>query len=86
MIAETILKINSNAKFIIRGNNIDNCEIEWLEDTTPISKENIKSMIPTVEAEIEEENNNLETNKSTGKQKLKDLGLTDAEIKALIGV
>ena len=27
-----------------------------------------------------------ETNKSTGKQKLKDLGLNDAEIKALIGV
>ena len=26
-----------------------------------------------------------ETNASTGKQKLKDLGLTDAEIKALIG-
>ena len=27
-----------------------------------------------------------ETNKSSGKQKLKDLGLNDAEIKALIGV
>jgi len=27
-----------------------------------------------------------ETNASTGKQKLKDLGLNDAEIKALIGV
>ena len=27
-----------------------------------------------------------EANASTGKQKLKDLGLTDAEIKALIGV
>ena len=27
-----------------------------------------------------------ETDKSSGKQKLKDLGLTDAEIKALIGV
>jgi len=26
-----------------------------------------------------------ENNKATGKQKLKDLGLTDAEIKALIG-
>ena len=51
MIAETILKINPNAKFIVRGNDIDNCEIEWLEDTTPISKENIKAMMPTVEAE-----------------------------------
>ena len=42
-------------------------------------------MMPTVEAEKEEENNNFETNKTSGKQKLKDLGLTDAEIKALIG-
>jgi hypothetical protein len=29
---------------------------------------------------------NAETKKASGKQKLKDLGLTDAEIKALIGV
>ena len=86
MITETILKINPNAKLIVRGTDIDTCEIEWLEDTTPISKEDIKAMMPTVEAEIEEENNNLETNKASGKQKLKDLGLNDAEIKALIGV
>jgi|TARA_A100001518_G_C1169352_1_gene21271 septal ring factor EnvC (AmiA/AmiB activator) len=86
MIIETILKINPDAKVIVRGNDIDNCEIEWLEDTTPISKEDIKAMMPTVEAEKKEENNNLETNKASGKQKLKDLGLNDAEIKALIGV
>ena len=85
MIIETILKINPNAKVIVKGNHIDDCEIEWLEDTTPISKEDIKTMMPTVEAEKEEENNNFETNKPSGKQKLKDLGLTDAEIKALIG-
>ena len=85
MIIETILKINPNAKVIVKGNHIDDCEIEWLEDTTPISKEDIKKMMPTVEAEKEEENNNFENNKTSGKQKLKDLGLTDAEIKALIG-
>ena len=82
MILDAILKINPNAKVVIRGSNIDTCEIEWLEDTTPISKEDIKAMIPTVEAEIEQE----KTDASTGKQKLKDLGLNDAEIKALIGV
>jgi len=45
------------------------------------------------EQEIETKLNELlnqedttETDKATGKQKLKDLGLTDAEIKALIGV
>ena len=33
----------------------------------------------------EEEKAQTETDKSSGKQKLKDLGLTDAEIKALTG-
>ena len=36
MIIETILKINPNAKVIVKGNHIDDCEIEWLEDTPPI--------------------------------------------------
>ena len=42
-IANAILKINSNAVFNIRGNDIDTCEIEWLENTTPISKADIKA-------------------------------------------
>jgi hypothetical protein len=33
-----------------------------------------------------EKKTNAETKKSSGKQKLKDLGLTDDEIQALIGV
>ena len=36
--------------------------------------------------ELKDEDAQKETDASTGKQKLKDLGLTDAEIKALIGV
>jgi len=35
--------------------------------------------------ELKDAETQKETNKSTGKQKLKDLGLTDAEIKALMG-
>ena len=38
-------------------------------------------MIPTVEEEFA----NKDTKKASGKQKLKDLGLDDDEIKALIG-
>ena len=38
-------------------------------------------MIPTVE----QEEANRETKKASGKQKLKDLGLDDDEIKALMG-
>jgi len=85
IIGNAILKINPDAVFVVRGDNIDTCEIEWLENTTPISKEDIKEQIPTVEAEIEQEKQDAIDKKASGKQKLKDLGLDDAEIKALIG-
>ena len=82
-IFRAIRKINSNAHMIIRGNDVDSCEIEWLENTTPISKENIKVQIPIVEAEIEQEKQDAITNKTSAQNKLKALGLTDAEIEAL---
>ena len=85
MILDAILKINPNAKVVIRGSNIDTCEITW-DDTEEISKEDIKAMIPVVEQEKADAETQKETDASTGKQKLKDLGLNDAEIKALIGV
>ena len=53
IIADAIKKINSDAQFTIIGNDIDTCEIEWLENTSPISKEDIKVQIPVVESEIE---------------------------------
>ena len=84
MIIEAILKINPNAVVSIRGSDINTCEITWHEGTTPIPKADIEakmSELPTAE----EEANQTETDKSSGKQKLKDLGLTDAEIKALTG-
>ena len=84
MIIEAILKINPNAVVNVKGNDINNCEIEWLEGTTPISKADIEAKmaeLPTAEEEAAQ----IETDKSSGKQKLKDLGLTDAEIKALTG-
>ena len=41
-ITNAILKINPNAKVNVKNiHDIDNCEIEWLNDTTPISKEDI---------------------------------------------
>jgi len=85
MILDAILKINPNAKVVIRGSNIDTCEITW-NDTEEISKKDIKAMIPVVEQELKDAETQKETDASTGKQKLKDLGLNDAEIKALIGV
>jgi len=84
-ILKAIRKINPNSEMNIVGEDIDTCTITWLEDTTPISKSDIKAMIPTVEAEIEQEKQDAITKKASGKQKLKDLGLDDDEIKALIG-
>ena len=85
MIIDAIRKINPNAQVVIRGSDINTCEIEWHNGTTPIPVADIEAMIPTVEAEIEQEKQDAETKKASGKQKLKDLGLDDAEIKALIG-
>jgi len=84
IIAKAIKKINSNAEFKYLDEDINT--IEWLNGTTPISKEDIQAQITTVEAEIEQEKQDAINKKASGKQKLKDLGLDDAEIKALIGV
>ena len=84
MILKAILKINPDAKFTINADDIN--QITWLENTTPISKADIEAMIPTVEQELKDAEANKETKKASGKQKLKDLGLDDDEIQALIGV
>ena len=81
-IVNAILSINPNAKISISGGDINS--IEWLEGTTPISKADIEAKMAELPTE-EEETTQTETDKSSGKQKLKDLGLTDAEIKALTG-
>jgi|TARA_S200002703_G_C3729300_1_gene224170 hypothetical protein len=48
-ILEAIEAINSNAKVVVRGNDIDNCEIEWLEGTSEISKTNIKAKMESMQ-------------------------------------
>ena len=82
MIEKAILKINPNAKFTLNADDLD--QITWLDGTTPISKADIEAKIAELPT-AEEEATQKETDKSSGKQKLKDLGLTDAEIKALTG-
>ena len=86
MIIKTILKINPNAEVTVRGNDINTCEIEWLDGTTPISKADIKAMMPIVEQELKDAKQTAIDKKASGKQKLLDLGLTEEEVKALIGV
>jgi len=86
MIIDAILKINPNAQCSITGSDIDTCEITWNEGTTPISKADIKAMMPVVEQELKDAEQTAIDKKASGKQKLKDLGLDDDEIQALIGV
>ena len=86
IIAKAILKINSNAKFAIFGEDINTCEIEWHNGTIPISKEDIQAQLPIVEAEMEQAEQDAINKKASGKQKLLDLGLTEEEVKALIGI
>ena len=81
-VIKAILEINPNAQVIVSGNDVN--QIEWLKGTTPIPKADIEAKMAELPTE-EEEAAQKETDKSSGKQKLKDLGLTDAEIKALTG-
>ena len=80
MIGKAIKKINPNAVFTIRGE-----EIEWLNGTTPISKSEIEAMIPVVQQEQEDKIATEIANKQSALNKLKALGLNDAEIKSIIG-
>ena len=83
-IIKAIQKINPNAEVSVSEEDINT--IVWENGTTPISKSDIEAMIPTVEAEIEQEKQDAINKKASGKQKLLDLGLSEEEVKALIGV
>jgi hypothetical protein len=83
IIISAIRKINKNSEFKIFGNDIN--QITWLNNTPPIPKEQILAMIPIVEQEIANEEANKIANKQSALNKLSALGLTEAEIKAIIG-
>ena len=82
MILEAILKINPNAQATVKGDDINTCEIEWQDGTTPISKADIEAQIPVVEQEIADAATKKTADKASADSKLKALGLTDDEIEA----
>jgi hypothetical protein len=53
MIIEAILKINPNAQVIVRGDDINTCEIEWHNGTTPIPVADIEAKMVEVQAEYD---------------------------------
>jgi len=91
MIDKAILAINANAVFKISAkktnvDNVDKSTIEWLNGTTPISNTDIKTKMSELETAIANAETTKKTKKASGKQKLLDLGLSEEEVKALIGV
>ena len=54
-ITRAILKINPDAKMTIRGQEIDTCTIEWLNDTTPISKSDIQAKMNELQTQYDAE-------------------------------
>ena len=52
-IAEAILKINPNADVVVRGDDINTCEIEWHNGTTPIPVADIEAKMVEVQAEYD---------------------------------
>ena len=71
MIIEAILKINPNAEVTVGGNSLE--DITWNNGTTPIPVADIEAKMAELPTE-EEEAAQKETEKTSGKQKLKDLG------------
>ena len=72
-IVRAIKIINADATFTFADVDLDT--LVWTGDTTAISKSAIEAKLD--QAKIDK--------KASGKQKLKDLGLDDDEIKALTG-
>ncbi len=77
-----IKSINADAVYVSAG-TLD--EIQWLEDTTPISVSDLEAKILEIETAEANEETQKATDKASGNQKLLDLGLSQAEATALTG-
>ena len=53
MIIKAIKKINPNAEVVVRGKDINTCEIEWHNGTTPIPKADIEAKMAELQAEYD---------------------------------
>jgi hypothetical protein len=85
-IVKAIRKINPNAEVSMSGSDISAIDtIVWENGTQPINKQDILDLIPQCIAEIEAEEQAKVNAKQSALNKLSALGLTEAEIKAIIG-
>ena len=83
IIIKAILKIKPDAQVSVSDGDINT--IVWENGETPISKSDIEAKLTEAENELNAEAQAKIDKKASGKQKLKDLGLDDEEIQALMG-
>jgi hypothetical protein len=82
-ITESILAINPNAKVSVTDNDVN--KILWLENTEVINSSTILAKQNELQAEEINKEIIKEQNKQSALTKLSTLGLTEAEIKAILG-
>ena len=82
-IYKAIKKINPNAQASMSGEDINT--LVWENGTQSINKQDILDLVPECLAEIQAEEQDKIANKQSALTKLSALGLTEAEIKAIIG-
>jgi len=80
MIDRAIKAINPNAQFTYIEEDINS--IQWLNGTTPISVSDIQNKIAELPTDEQLKQDAIDK-RASAKNKLKALGLTDAEIEAL---
>lgn len=80
-----IKEINNNFNGSVTGNTEDTIAVQW-NGINEISISDIKTKVAEMDTAREAEAQTKIDKKTSGKQKLKDLGLDDDEIQALMGV
>jgi regulator of replication initiation timing len=89
-VIEAILELNPNIGVTVKNyDTIDETFNNAIFDNTSdktMSLEDVKNKITELETIAANEEADKEIKKTSGKQKLLDLGLTEEEVKALIGV
>jgi len=69
-ILDSIKAINSNARAVVEGTDIDDCTIKWMDGTAEISKADIKTKI--AELQTVYDNNKYQRDRAVAYKELKE--------------
>ena len=69
-ILDAIKAINSNARAVVEGTDIDDCTIKWMDGTSEISKSDIKTKI--AELQTAYDNNKYQRDRAAEYPSIKD--------------